>query len=272
MSMTEEALRLLLQQANPTQPIADTDEPVIAVLRDEGGYHVTSLQEYMDVPRRIKQRVILASPQAFIGYVKKFGTADRSVVFVDKQSFQAKLDYHAVPSGGAPPLPSWCEHSALYNPVETNAWKAWKAAHNKGLSQVDFALFVEQRMDDITDPSPGVLMTAVLDFKDTAQHTLVSQQDLSNGATTFQFVKGNITANMTFPKELTIQLPLYEHHALVALKLNVRYRAGGDGSLKMWVAFQRDPVDIIESYFKQNAVRPIREALADFQLYEGVAG
>ena len=275
MSLTKEAIETLLARASEAalKPVELLNAAAPVVLVQEG-YTLEALERFLDRPPRIKQSVQLASPQAFAEYCLRYGEAT-TVVFVKERTFAAVLDYHGNQDGVlAESLPSWCTHRATYTPKHSHPWTKWAANNGKAMDQVAFALFLEARMNEITKPVAAKLLTAVLAFKESAEHTLQSAQDLSTGEVEYKFVKSNKTQSAAFPKEITIELPIFEYHPPIELDLMVRRRVGGDGSLSIWYQFKRDVEDIVQDYFNTYAAAPIKKELAKkkFPLFEGNIG
>lgn len=264
--LTQEALETLLAKAGERsfEIVADAESAApLAVV--QGGYIVRSLEEFLPAPSRIKQVVNLTSPDAFVAYVQRFSGAD-TVVFVGDRNFVAKLDYH-----GAKPAPSWCTHTANYAPKQSHQWEAWLGSNKQQKNQLEFALFLESRLDDIVKPEPATVLTAVLNFREAADQTVASSHKLETGEINFQFVKENRTQTARFPHELTIRVPIFDHHPLVDIDLHVRYRVQNDGVLRIWFQFKRDPVDIVRQHFEGVSAK-IAEQLTKLPFFQGAAG
>lgn len=271
MALTSDAIETLLSKASQAALIdvaevaGDLCEVPLALVQE--GYELKSLEQYQSAPARIKARVALTSPKAFIEYVLRFGH-ESALVFVDKRTFEARLDYHGRHVNVD--MPSWGTHIATYAPKYSHPWTKWAAANGKLMTQVEFALFLESRLNEIKHPMPATLLTAVTNFKEAQECTLQSAQDLSTGEVEFKFVKANVTKSAVFPREMKVVLPVYENHDPVTLELHVRRRVANDGVLTLWVQFKNDVEDIVQAYFDALAMAPIKKALdKKFPVLEG---
>lgn len=262
--LTEEALNALLAKAGERsfEIVADAESAApLAVVQE--GYDVRSLEEFLPAPSRIRQVVNLTSPAAFVAYTKRFGGPD-AVVFVGEQSFVSKLDYH-----GEMGSPSWCTHTANYAPKQSHQWQAWLGSNKQAKNQLEFALFLESRLNDIVSPAPATVLTAVLNFREAADCTVASSQRLETGEVNFQFVKENRVQATRFPHELTLCLPIFDHHPAIEIGVYVRYRVQNDGVLRIWYQFKQDPIDIVRQHFESVSAQ-IGEQLAGLPFFEGV--
>ena len=146
---------------------ASTDRAVISVPEANGGRKIVSLKpfmdEYLDHPERIVQRVTHLTHASLIDYVVRFKREDTSI-FVDDSpgasSITAVMDYHHRMTGDETEhgdLPDWCKHVARYEfplSAQMKVWIALANAPNGGfIDQTAFANLLEDRFFDIA-PAP----------------------------------------------------------------------------------------------------------------------
>jgi len=133
---------------------------------------VLDLKPYLPtVPARKRAEVQITNVESFIEYLNAHKRPSTAMFFdADALICTAVIDYH---NGGADGSPEFCQHIATLRLKETDAWKLWKGNNCKGMAQVEFALFIENMMADITNPmaadilemSKGLEATGAMRFK-----------------------------------------------------------------------------------------------------------
>lgn len=124
------------------------------------------LDEYRERPERREGTAHLTTLQSFVDHVNRFKDGD-SAVFADVTGgtprLIAVLDYHEqndrsqVGERGAMGVvagrPRFGRHRAEYRFPISKEWEAWTAAGKKGLTQLEFAEFLEDHLVDVLDPA-----------------------------------------------------------------------------------------------------------------------
>lgn len=244
------------------------------ILKTSASTHeIVDLEKHQKAPNRIKHAVTLTSESAFVEYVKRF-IRPETTVFIGANSFNAVLDYHdrdrlsASADGPKADSPSWCEHKATYSPAFSFQWKAWLELNKKPLSQVEFAQFLEERLDDIHTPAPAKVLEATLKFEQAQALNLGSSTNLDTGEARFQFTKDNVKTDVSFPHRFALRIPIYENQAPQEIECRFRYRVDNVGVLKLWYQFVRHQDELVRKNF-ENVVAAIRSKLPDVAFYEG---
>lgn len=224
---------------------------------------LVSLEEFQWQPNAIKQSARLFSCASFCEYLNRF-KSDESTVYlnVDQAEFTAVLDHHGAEQ------PEWGRHRAKFAPKQSLEWKAWRGIHKTSLTQLDFAQFIEERIDDIREPEPNTVLQAALDFQSNEKLALGSHQNLDDGSVKFTFTKDNASKNVVFPHRIKIAIPLHENEALETLECRVRYRVDGNGALAFTFSFVKNPDSLIRTALLALA-DTIRTETEDLHHYEG---
>lgn len=144
------------QSAAQLQSISRGSSSSVTVLVVPEGKEVVSLKQFLDeyltAPERKKGTARLTTLDSLIEHIKRHKD-DNSVVFAaeSRQSpfITAVLDYNiAGPTG----TPRFGEHRAKYDFPLSDEWKAWQSQNGKPMSQLDFAIFMEDRILDVMAP------------------------------------------------------------------------------------------------------------------------
>ena len=207
---------------------------------------------------RIRQRVTLHDQDSFIAYVERYKT-DATRIFAEpgflNQDHQARiigtLDYHE------PGTPRYCAHSALYAPRYSDQWKTWTSP--KALSQLEFAIFIEENRADIRKPEAAQLLDLVRTFKASKKAEFDSLIYQSNGDTVLAYSEKTEQkgGSFTMPTELGLGIPVYFRGTLYAVPILLRYSVSGG---KVVFTLKADRADIIEDTAFSEATKAIAEA------------
>ena len=214
--MEKEALQYLhgtLKAAQSFETDPDIQSQLMAVPES---CRIESLEQYQDRPNRIRSSVSMGSVQSFINYVSEFGL-DETVVYY---SVTPLLNIHAVIDHYTRENPSWEKHKVSYVPEFSIEWKAWSNMVGSQMTQVRFAEFLEERLDEIVMPEPADVLGSVLKFQNAAE-------------------------KVTFPHRISISIPVYENEPAIQAELRVRYRSDNNGVLTFMLTFVKDMDTII---------------------------
>jgi uncharacterized protein YfdQ (DUF2303 family) len=226
-------------------------------------------------PTRVRAAVMFETPASFVEYVRLFRTGD-TLVFASQADaqFMAVLDYHRPPPSlvvpGTEPVrdaldavPHWGEHRAKMTLSPTESWTRWMASDGKQKSQVDFAEFIEDNLQDIAVPAGAVIKELSLSLSATRSATFSSSVRLSNGSTAMNYedtVEGRVGAKgaVAIPETFTLGLIPYEGCAKYEVTARFRYRIE-QGVLRVWYALHR-PDEIRRDAFVET-ISVVQDAL-----------
>lgn len=229
------------------------------------GVKVETLKPLIDqwraCPERMKGRVQLNELESLAAYVNRH-KRDESIIFVDDSdltapSIEVIFDAHEPESvrlrppeteGESPPEPcaGWQDFRATYAFPMTPAWKAWFQVTEKWMSQAAFAGFLEERIDEVLDPSdpgePAKAMAEKLGFTLAGagkllevsrglqlriNQNVVSAQNLSTGEVQVVFEEKHEDTKggaLKVPGGFAIAVPVFRGGALYRIPVRLRYR------------------------------------------------
>jgi len=192
------------------------------------GCHVEPLERYMERPVRRRADAVFSTVESFTRYFKEFANAN-SQIFADPsgQIIRAILDYH----NAIPDRPSWCTDKASLRFSLSLQWQTWKANHNRALSQVHFAEFLEDNSVDIVEPDGAAVLECAMNLEAKKTVRFKSAVNLDNGAAQFTFeeaVEGKGKGLLTVPTRFTLAIPIFEGGEPVQIPARLRYRIKDD--------------------------------------------
>ncbi|AFA44882.1 DUF2303 family protein [Rhodobacter capsulatus] len=196
-----------------------------------------------------------------------------SVIFAhatdDARSLTTVIDYHLA---GAPslnddgdPLARHGKHRARYDFPLSKEWRAWSKVCGAALTGPELGEFLEDRAEDVLNPTPAILGTAgsstkiepweatmielaaklggrfgsfaslktlADEFKMNESTGIVAKTNRDTGETTIQFVnehKAPDGSPISVPTLFMIAIPVFEHGPAYRLAVRIRYRRAGSG-------------------------------------------
>lgn len=233
------------------------------LLVDPRSCEVVSLEKYLPAPVRKRATVMVRDHDSFIAYVelhREAGTALFGNLDTHGANFTAVIDYHRSNGGDLKAgAPAWGEHRCILNLEHTPEWNAWKAADGKGMSQTEFALFLEDNRLDIVDPEAGQLIDIAKSLEATTGSKFLSAVRLENGDRKFTYesqttARAGERGDITIPEKIKLKLPVFVNGPAFPMEAFFRYRLK-DGQLVLFYNLIR-PHKVIEA-----AVHTSRDAI-----------
>jgi uncharacterized protein YfdQ (DUF2303 family) len=227
----------------------DLQEEGCDALLVPNGYEIRDMEPYLEKfrssPRRRKGIANLDTVESFIGHVMRFKD-DHTAIFASKTDtrFLAVLDYHEKRAEGKP---RFGEHRTFYAPRKSREWDVWVGKNRQGMSQSDFAEFLEDNLGDIlssedgipenieilatqfgTDfASPSRLLELSRGMKVHSNDTVKQAVNLATGEVTVQYVTEHHDGGnkpLKVPGLFMIAVPVYEGGQLYQIAVRLRYR------------------------------------------------
>lgn len=197
------------------------------------GWTLAQFPQLREQPQRIEQRVTVQTLDSFLHYWNQY-VEDWSTVFVDIEAGQVHgiLDYHDTGD------PGWCVHRVSYPLPQTPEWRSWKAASGKPREQAEFARWIEDHIDDVTDPPGAELLEVARTLEARRNLHFRSGLRLDNGAVQLTYHeeiegKAGSAGQLTIPTEIKLGMRLVRGGEAYEVKARFRYRIK-EGSCVMW--------------------------------------
>lgn len=233
------------------------------VIPEAGRVH--TFDEVLERPIKLNQLTSLHTAKDFIAYVDRFAD-NNSVVFVDVLGgkIQAVLDFHEatkVESYNSNALQRHCEHIANFRVNHTPEFLKIKENSGKKMTQMDFALFLEDVMPYINQPAAAELYEIVNTLQAKTSIDFKSGSRTDNGQVSLTYNE-NIEASagrqgsLNIPEQIVFGIQVHrggEHYALPA---RFRYRIK-DGSIALW--YDLDQLEKAIEKSMEDTVTYIRE-------------
>lgn len=260
---TQTAINAGMAMANPFE-INGT--PAVMV---PPGANLVLKPDLMDAPLRIERTITLHTVESFIDYYNRFATS-ASVVFCDmvNAKFTAILDYHDAMK------PDWCKHTINYCCPKSNEWTRWIEKNEQWMTQVDFAMFIEQNINDVVEPAGAEMLEIATTLEannavvfrqgirlDNGQHQIMYQENIEG--------KAGDRGQFRIPQKIKLGVRLFQGGQAYAVSAAFRYRIK-DGALAMRYDLMQPHV--IHEDAVMGIYRTIGERIMGGILLRGVGG
>lgn len=220
------------------------------------GCRVESLREIADdFPSRVREVVQVATVESFIQYLDMFKT-ENTVIFANEDSKKVKaiFDYHSKEEGA-----DWCDHQLILIFSFSPEWNTWAGKNGRRFGQEDFALFIEDNLPDIVEPTGLEMLEVARKLEATKSLTFKSGIRLDNGQQQLVFdeviegVAGN--GRIEIPQEFHLGIEVFKGDTPYKVTARFRWRIKRDTkSLELWYDLVR-PHKIVEDAYKAAIAR-----------------
>ena len=255
----------LAQAITITDPATKLEVPAVI---EHGKIRIIAQSEFDGVrtaPIRRKGVARLTALDSLIDHVQRFKSAESALFAVDdakKPAIVAVLNYHKQGSDGAP---DFGDHRAVYDYPVSEEWKAWTAANLNKMTQAEFALFLEDHINDViplivgedqigeeleryintcgggepASPQRLVDLSRRLDVYENS--TIKSATKLQSGEGEISFASEHVDSDgkpVKVPGLFMIAIPVFRNGPMYRIAVRLRYRVSGGLSFffEMWRA------------------------------------
>jgi len=215
-----------------------SDSPFVIVPEET---KVVELENLLPAPLRKKGKTFVYDLNSFARYIQDYGHPERTAIFsgltypledgscAPEYFIEAILDFHQKETGEA----GWCQHRVVYILRESFEFSSWKEKNDLKTSQKNFALFMEDRIDDVVDP-PGIkFLEMIKSLQATQTQRCNSIINTDTGDVRFEFDKTTVSrapGEVEIPKRLRIAIPVFDGCEKIAFDVKIRHELK-DGNL-----------------------------------------
>lgn len=213
-----------------------------AILVPEG-YQLKTFEDARTYPRRIVQTITATDLQSWLDYWNRFADS-YSTAFFDETGdcLTGILDYHEVDHDDEN-LARHGSHKISYDFPMTPEWAHWQANSGKPMNQTGFALFIEDAIPDILEPTGADMLEIATTLQAKTDLAFASGIRLDNGQTqlTYQETiqgKAGVNGKLEIPQVIKIGVRLYQGTPVYQLEARFRYRIV-NSALTLWYELVR---------------------------------
>lgn len=218
---------------------------------------ITSVvQKLLPRPARKAGTITLNDIDSFIRYCGDQKLAVEGYVYadVDAATLTAVFNDHGGDAG-------WRDFRATYKVEKSRELATWLGANKKQMGQEEFAIFLEDNVADIVEPSGEQMLAMALTMQAKVDVSFSSSKRLDNGQIQLSYTE-TIDAraaggSIEIPREFSIGVRLFKNGQGYKLRARLKYRLGS-GSVKFWYELDR-PENATDEAFAEYVER-VRDA------------
>lgn len=191
------------------------------------------------LPSRVSQLETVVEPASFVEYVNRFKSLTTiNKASLSRNSIEAVLDYHGQSGGKGNGVPQANTHRATLNCPFDVDYAAWKKRFGEGLSQLEYAEFIEDMLHTIAKPAGADLLDAISDLKVDRGIKFKSGLNQANGTVKLTYEEEDATGSggsVSIPQEIVIVCPVFQGTDAIQITAKLRYRLDR-GTIKFVIA------------------------------------
>lgn len=224
------------------------------VVSPEGYRHTNITQEIEAArmaPSRKRGTVRLGEIHSFNAYVTSQASPADVLIYADPEArtLTAVLNDHAQDVERA----GWRDFRAVYTAELSREFDKWMKFNGQAMEQEQFAVFLEDNIADIVEPSGEALMAVALTLQAKTEVNFSNHRRLDNGQIQLAYSEaitataGGANGAIDIPREFAIGVRLFKNGDGYKVKARLKYRLGA-GKVKFWYELDR-PENVIEEAF-----------------------
>lgn len=208
------------------------------------GTALHSLEPIHSTPYRQRGTDEVANAASLVEHIRRYASVPAAVpLYADVE----KEHVVAIYDDCTPALAAWRQHRVVLRLARHPAWSDWLKVHHKPVGQSDFADFLEDRMEDLVDPTTADLLEIVRDLRGHKGARWQSAYDPRTGDRTLTWAEETTMAgvrkgDVTVPETITLAVPLWQGEALTRIEARLRVRVE-EGTLAFVVVLP-DPIKL----------------------------
>lgn len=204
------------------------------------------LEKHLATPLRKRGKVVLHDAASFIHYINLHKDEGVTSIYCDADYQASKVELVAIFNDQGADKTGWRDHTAAYSPLQSVEWKRWIGMNRKPFSQVEFAAFIEDNLQDIASvegmPNGTQMLEMAMNLEANQDSRFKSNIRLQSGGAELTFVQKEDDATLERMKlfeRFSIGIPPFFNGSSFRIDARLRYRVR-DGKLSFWFELIRE--------------------------------
>lgn len=199
-------------------------------------------------PSRKKNVTTVHHIGSFLVLVAEQKSQETGYIYADA----SELTITAVFNDNRSEVAGWRDHKAKFKAELSREFLSWHSHDKKTMTQEEFALFLEDNIADVVEPTADTLLKIALSLEAKTDTAFSSAKRLDNGQVQFAYTE-TIDARaeggtIEVPREFSLGLRIFKNGEAYKIKARLKYRLNS-GSLKFWYELDRIE-NIVETAFQ----------------------
>lgn len=238
-----EQIGALSLAATAVQHVSGTDHLVLP----DGHKHIdltSAIEKAGAAPRRKHGTVQLCDLASFNVLVADQGDPDTTYIYAcpDARTLTAVMNDHSKLNQELDFGAGWRDFRAVFQAELSREFSTWLKKDKAPMEQEEFAIFIEDNIADVCEPSGESLLAIALTLQAKTEVNFSSHRRLDNGQVQLTYSE-NIEAraqggSIEIPREFTIGLRLFKNGDGYKVRARLKYRLLA-GKVKFWYELDR---------------------------------
>lgn len=210
-------------------------------------------EKLRDTPHRKTGIIRTKEQESFIQYINRHKIDDLTTIYCEADYRQSKVNFDCIINdhSGDKNGQQWRDHIAVYAPTFSEEWIRWSKGDKKSFTQLEFAEFIEENLQDIAAiegmPTGAQLLEMAVSFEANQERQFKSSIRLQSGGIQLNFVDDDTAQTLQQMKlfeRISIGIPVFWSGTAYRIDARLRYRAK-QGILAFWYELIR-PDKVLE--------------------------
>ncbi|NYE62218.1 uncharacterized protein YfdQ (DUF2303 family) [Duganella sp. 1224] len=255
--ITDTALDKLARMANAAK--ATVEVGGITQLLVPADYKVVDLTAVIEAarpaPTRKSGTVRLTDLDSFLTYVTQQGNPAITRIFADMDARTLTAIFNDHGNVDAGDATGWRDHRAVYTAELSKEFATWLKYDGEKMGQEPFAVFIEDNIADITQPTGETLLLVASTLQAKNEVNFSSSHRLDNGQVQLCYTENlnasaGVNGSLEIPRTFEIGARVFKGGAGYKVRARLKYRLVGGGKVSFWYELDRPDVSL-EHAFKE---------------------
>jgi uncharacterized protein YfdQ (DUF2303 family) len=183
----------------------------------------------------------LGDLDSFLTYAADQAMHNQGYIYADLEGRKFTVvfnDYRDAEAAG------WRDFRAVYQAQFSREFAIWLGRAGKSMEQEEFAIFLEDNIADVVEPSGEVLLQIATTLQAKTEINFNSSRRLDNGQVQLTYAevidaRAGVQGSIEIPREFAIGVRLFQNGDGFKLKARFKYRLIGGGKIKFWYELDR---------------------------------
>jgi uncharacterized protein YfdQ (DUF2303 family) len=212
------------------------------------------IEKAQPAPNRKAGTTVLCDVDSFIQFTKDQNQSVTGYIYADPEARTLTAVFNDLRNESTT---GWRDHRAVFKAELSRECDNWIRNNRQQKEQEEFAVYLEDNIADIAEPSGEVLLAMALTLQAKTEVNFSSSRRLDNGQVQLTYSETiaatSSAGNIDIPKEFAIGVRLFKNGDGYKIKARLKYRLG-NGKVKFWYELDRvenSVEDAFKDYIKK---------------------
>lgn len=215
-------------------------------------HKIESLEAMAPRPYRARADVHVVDVAGFVAYVERFRQDATAAIFASDKSIVGVLNFRTPESEVA----GHGDDTVRLVYQRTPEWAAWVGVDNRPMTHTDFAVWLEDHVDDVIEPAGAAIVEIAREFQVKRDTQFRSSIRLQSGATQIAYSETDAAQPgvLELPEVIALGLRPFEGSPAYRVKARIRYKLDAGKLTLRFVLHRPDQIERTEREAREAAI------------------